>query len=106
REIAELTRRLTHIAAVAGGPSGQVYIEMLFDMRFDGMPPADGRIAITPQEFEGSLTDCFPAEEWVIERTYGPIRQSQSFASGMRSFLAPSRSIDSTVAEYLLRRIA
>ena len=100
----EIRRRLAHIAGFAGHPASVVYIEMLFDMLFDGAPPTDGRMNISQEDFEGMLQEVFPRESWRIERTRGALRNSQSFANGSRSFSAPAQHIESTAAEYALRR--
>ena len=100
----EMRRRLTHIAGFAGHPSSVIYIEMLFDMLFDGAPSTDGRMRITQEEFEGMLQEVFPSGFWRIERTRGAQRNRQSFTNGSRSFSAPAQHIESTAVEYAVRR--
>jgi SAM-dependent methyltransferase len=105
RDAGDLARRLTHLSNLAGQPAALIYIEMLFDMLFDGRPPTDGRAKITHAEFEGLLREIFPAPSWAVQRTFGPMRQTQSFDQGARSFEPPARTIESTAAEYLIRRL-
>jgi SAM-dependent methyltransferase len=104
--VKDLATRLAHIASLGSQPAAIVYVEMLFDMLFDGHPPGDGRVQITHAEFEALLQQTFPAAEWSLRRTYGPMRQLQSFDEGGRSFVAPSKTIESTAVEYLIRRLA
>ena len=87
---------------VALGPGGAVFIEMLFDMRFDGVPASDGRFAWKRDEFESALAERFAAPAWRIERLRGPYQRCQDFAGGSRSFVAPARRIDCTSLEYLV----
>jgi hypothetical protein len=105
RDVGELTDLLTHLSRLAGQPAALIYIEMLFEMLFDGRPSLDGRIKITLTEFEGVLRDVFPATSWSLQRTHGPMRQKQNFAQGGRSFEPPATTIESTAAEYLIRRL-
>jgi SAM-dependent methyltransferase len=105
RDVDDLSSQLAHISKLAGQPAALIYIEMLFEMRFDGRPPIDGRLKITPAEFEGLLREVFPAASWAVQRSYGPMRQMQSFDQGGRSFEPPARTIESTAAEYLIRRL-
>jgi len=100
----ELSRRLNHIADMARHPASQIYIEMLFDMLFDGVPPEDGRIDIVPDEFVRVLDEVFPRERWYREQTHGPIRQKQYFDQSGRSFVPPAQIIESTAIEYVIRR--
>ena len=100
----EIRRRLVHIADFAGHPASVVYIEMLFDMLFNGAPPTDGRMNISQEDFEGMLLDVFPRGSWRVERTRGALRNSQSFANGSRSFSAPAQHIELTAVEYAVRR--
>ena len=100
----EIRQRLSHFASCAGHPTSIVYIEMLFDMLFDGLPPSDGRLAIDQEDFEKILLDRFPPDSWRVERTRGALRTQQSFENGDRSFHAPSRVIESTAVEYAVRR--
>jgi hypothetical protein len=106
RSMKDLETRLTHISNLGSQPAAIVYIEMLFDMLFDGHPPSDGRVQITHAEFEALLRQTFPAALWSLRRTYGPMRQLQSFDGGGRSFEPPSTTIESTAVEYLMRRLA
>jgi SAM-dependent methyltransferase len=101
----ELLRRLKHIADLACHPTSLIYVEMLFDMIFDGIPPQDGRIRTAPGEFVEVLRDAFPRERWYLERTHGPVRQKQVFDESGRSFEPPARVIESTAVEYVIRRI-
>lgn len=101
-----LEARLAHVANLASQPAAFVYIEMLFDMRFDGQPPGDGRVAVSCEGFEALLRSAFPRGDWALWRTHGPMRQRQQFDQGPRSFVPPSRVIESTSAEYLIRRLA
>jgi SAM-dependent methyltransferase len=104
RDEPELRQRLGHLAALAGHPTSLIYVEMLFDILFDGAPPGDGRIDISQGDFETILRECFPASAWRIEQTRGALRQRQSFDAGGRSFEPPARTIESTAVEYLLQR--
>ena len=99
-----LRQRLSHFADCAGHPTSIVYIEMLFDMLFDGLPPNDGRLAIGQEDFEKILLDSFPPDSWRVERTRGALRTQQIFENGDRSFRAPARVIESTAVEYAIRR--
>lgn len=102
--VEDLTNRLVHIAHLASQPAALIYIEMLFDMILDGLPPTDGRVNITHSEFEGLLREIFPDASWAVKRTFGPVRQVQTFGAGGRSFEPPARTIESTAAEYLIAR--
>ena len=104
--VKDLANRLAHIASLGSQPAAIIYIEMLFDMLFDGEAPSDGRIQITHPEFEALLQETFPAALWSVRRTRGPMRQLQTFDQGGRSFQPPSRTVESTTAEYLIRRLA
>jgi SAM-dependent methyltransferase len=99
----DLLQRLRHISDLASGPASSVYIEMLFDMVFDGLPPQDGRIAITANQFVLALREVFPRESWRLEQTQGPLRQKQTFEHGGRSFDPPARTIESTALEFVVR---
>ena len=94
RDVSDLTGLLAHLSKLAGQPAALIYIEMLFEMLFDGRPPLDGRIKITHAEFEGLLCGVFPATSWALQRTHGPMRQKQNFAQGARSFEPPAATIE------------
>jgi SAM-dependent methyltransferase len=100
----DMNRRLEHLAMLASLPAAMIYIEMLFDMRFDRRKPKDGRIEISPDDFEIALKKAYPKASWSIERTYGPVRKVQNYEHGSRSFSAPAKLIESTAAEYLITR--
>lgn len=100
----ELYLNLERLRDYANVPAGLVFIEMLFEMKFDGKPPADGRIAILPAQFEALLESVFPAGEWAIWRVQGPLYRRQEFSTGSRSFLAPAQLIESTAIEYAIFR--
>jgi SAM-dependent methyltransferase len=102
---AELELRLQRIAELAGAPAAIVYIEMLFDMLFDGRPAGDGRIRISPAEFEFLLRRIFPSPAWSIELSFGPLRQRQNFPPDGRSFQPPAAMIESTTIEYRIDRL-
>jgi hypothetical protein len=101
---ADLRRRLECMHRVADQPGSIIYIEMLFDMLFDGAPPK-GRVALGPSEFEDLLLQIFPNGCWEVEVTSGPQRQRQEFDRGSRSFHAPAKRIESTTVEYAIRRL-
>jgi hypothetical protein len=103
-DVADLSRRLEYTRQIADQPAAVIYIEMLFDMLFDGVP-AEGRVAITPSEFETLLLQIFPGGGWDIEEMSGPQRQLQVFDQGDRSFHAPAKRIESITAEYAIRRL-
>jgi SAM-dependent methyltransferase len=103
RSLDDLLLRLRHIADLARRPTSLIYIEMLFDMVFDGTPPQDGRIVIAPNDFVQALREVFPREWWRLEQTQGPVRQTQLFDLGGRSFDPPARIIESTAVEYVVR---
>jgi SAM-dependent methyltransferase len=103
-DVADLRRRLEYTRQIADQPAAVIYIEMLFDMLFDGVP-AEGRVAITPSEFETLLLQIFPGGGWDIEEMSGPQRQLQVFDQGDRSFHAPAKRIESITAEYAIRRL-
>lgn len=105
RSLDELRQRLGHMADLAGQFGAMIYIEMLFDMRFDDAEPEDGRIKITMAEFESLLSDIYDSPVWRNERVFGPVRMKQDFTSGPRSFVPPAISIESTAVEYLIRRV-
>ena len=104
-DLDELSGLLAHISKFAGQAAALIYIEMLFEMLFDGRPPADGRLKITCTEFEDLLRRVFPETSWTVQRTFGPMRQRQKFDQGGRSFEPPAATIESTAAEYLIRRL-
>lgn len=101
----ELGKKLKLIAELASAPGAQAYIEMLFNMRFDGKPAEDGRLEIAVEEFEEALRHAFPASHWRIERAAGPAFLKQDFSSGPRSFIPPANKIELTAVEYLLTRL-
>jgi energy-coupling factor transport system substrate-specific component len=105
KDMPELERRLATIASLAATPGAIAYIEMLFDMLFDGRPPADGRIKISQAEFEAVLRHVFPAPAWSIQLSFGPLRQRQSFPPAGRSFQPPAALIESTTVEYRIDRL-
>jgi SAM-dependent methyltransferase len=105
KTLAELEHRLQRIAELAGAPAAIVYIEMLFDMLFDGRPASDGRIRISPAEFEILLRRVFPSPAWSIELSFGPLRQRQTFPPDGRSFQPPAAMIESTTIEYRIGRL-
>jgi len=101
----ELAKWLEHMASLAAFPGAVVFIEMLFNMRFDGAPKP-GRLDITPAEFEAMLREYYPAPRWELEICQGPVRQMQSYKAGSRSFDASGYSeVESTTAEYALWRL-
>ncbi|MEQ1812604.1 MAG: class I SAM-dependent methyltransferase [Terricaulis sp.] len=104
RSTDDLQKRIEHLATLAGMPSAIVYIEMLFDMLFDGRAPSDGRLHISIPQFEDLLRAVFPAARWIVQRIRGPTWQSQLFDGNGRSFDPPARTIESTSAEYLIQR--
>lgn len=99
----DLTSRLAHLGAVVTKPGGMVYIEMLFDMKFDGQPKP-GRVEISVDDFERLLPQIFPAEDWKIERVAGPVSQTLDFSGGGRSFISEAKLVEQTAAEYVLTR--
>lgn len=99
----DLIRRLSHLGTVVSKPGGAIYIEMLFNMKFDGQPKP-GRVEISVEEFERLLSQVFPAEIWAIERVAGPITQTLDFSGGGRSFISEARLVEQTAAEYVLTR--
>jgi len=101
----DLADRLAHLASLGSQPAAIIYIEMLFDMRFDGELPSDGRIQISLAGFEALLRETFAQDSWALWRTHGPMRQLQNFDQGGRSFEPPSKTIESTAVEYLIRRL-
>lgn len=105
RSMDELRNRFRQLAVLGSQPAAIVYIEMLFDMFFDGKSPADGRLQIGVSQFEDVLREVFPPLVWTVRRLSGPIRQSQTFNDNGRSFDPPARIIESTSAEYLIRRL-
>ncbi|OQA33308.1 MAG: Methyltransferase domain protein [Betaproteobacteria bacterium ADurb.Bin341] len=82
---------------------GMIYIEMLFNMKFDGQPKP-GRVEISVQEFERLLPQVFPPEGWNIERVAGPVTQTLDFSGGGRSFISEAKLVEQTAAEYVLTR--
>ena len=101
----DLRSRLRHLAHWVTRPGGMIYIEMLFDMRFDG-EPRPGRVEIPLQGFEGLLEEVFAPADWSIGRVAGPVSQTLDFTGGGRSFFSDVRTVDQTSAEYLLTRRA
>ena len=106
RDPEDLRTHLRHIANFAFAPNALAFIEMLFDMTFDGKPPADGRFCWTRPAFEEILSEEFPSSLWCVKIVRGPIVRHQSFVDGPRSFLAPAKCIVSTSVEYLISREA
>lgn len=100
----ELYLNLQRLRDYANVPAGLVFIEMLFEMKFDGKPPADGRIAILPEQFESLLQEVFTTGEWEIWRVQGPLYRRQEFGASPRSFLPPAKVIESTAIEYAIFR--
>ena len=105
RHVDDLSDQLSKLASFANQPAALIYIEMLFDMLFDGRPPSDGRIQISCRQFEELLRTVFPAGLWAVQRLAGPTSQVQIFDGGGRSFEPPARTIESASAEYLIRRL-
>lgn len=105
RNAEDLHMRFGRLASLASQPAALIYIEMLFDMLFDGNPPSDARVQINLLQFEDLLRIAFPADVWTVRRLNGPTRQSQSFNGNGRSFEPPAQNIESTSAEYLIRRL-
>ncbi|MBS1197719.1 MAG: Methyltransferase domain [Proteobacteria bacterium] len=99
----DLTRRLTHLADVTPKAGAIIFIEMLFDMKFDGKPKP-GRVEISVEEFEHLLPQVFPAKSWKIERVAGPVSQVLDFSGGGRSFISEAKLVEQTAAEYVLTR--
>lgn len=104
RDPEDLRKHLCHIANFAFAPNALIFIEMLFDMTFDGKPAADGRFCWTRPAFEEILSEEFPSSCWCVKVVRGPIVRHQSFVDGPRSFLAPATCIVSTSVEYLISR--
>lgn len=102
--IDELTHRLGFFRSLVDNPNDFLYIEMLFDMRFDGHPAADGRAEIKRAEFEKCLRDVFAADRWSLRRVAGPVHRRQDFSGGPRSFYPTGRSVECDSIEYLLVR--
>jgi len=102
KSLAELKAHLGIIRTAASRDFGNIYIEMLFDMLFDGARPTDGRISITQKEFEEELEAAFPVAEWKIACVYGPVRKLQTFRHRPRSFYPPAEEIEVTSVEYFL----
>jgi SAM-dependent methyltransferase len=105
RNLDDLRNRFEQLATLASQPAALVYIEMLFDMLFDGCEPTDGRLLINLLQFEDVLRTAFPAAVWAVRRLNGPARQSQTFNGNGRSFDPPAQIIESTSVEYLIRRL-
>jgi len=99
----DLSRRLSHLAAVTPKAGAMVFIEMLFDMKFDGKVKP-GRVKISVPEFEALLLQVFPAAAWSIERVAGPVSQTLDFSGGGRSFFSEAKMVEQTAVEYLLTR--
>ena len=104
RDPAELEADLAHLRSFLGHIHATLYVEMLFDMTFDGQPAADGRYPFSQDEFECALTRLFGEATWRIERVRGPHRATQQFDDGPRSFIPPARTIVSTAVEYMVVR--
>jgi hypothetical protein len=105
RNADDFRNRFKQLGALASQPAALVYIEMLFDMLFDGKSPTDGRMQISVMEFEDMLRAAFPSAAWAVRRLNGPTRQSQTFNGNGRSFDPPAQIIESTSVEYLIRRL-
>lgn len=101
----DLEGRLGHLADVLIKPGAMLFVEMLFDMKFDGQPKP-GRVEISVEEFERLLLRLFPRQDWTIERLAGPVSQVLDFSGGGRSFFSEARLVEQTAAEYLLTRSA
>lgn len=99
----DLIRRLAHLGAVVTKPGGMIYIEMLFNMKFDGQPKP-GRVEISVEDFERLLPQIFPENDWKIERVAGPLTQTLDFSGGGRSFISEAKLVEQTAAEYVLVR--
>jgi len=99
-----LRKHLQHLKSFASAPGSKLFIEMLFDMTFDGETPADGRFDWSQPLFEEILDAEFPPSIWNIELVRGPLRRNQSFESGARSFIASAKHVSSTSVEYLISR--
>jgi len=98
----DLIQRLTYLGTVVS-KGGLIYIEMLFNMKFDGQPKP-GRVEISVEEFERLLPQVFPPEGWNIERVAGPVTQTLDFSGGGRSFISEAKLVEQTAAEYVLTR--
>ena len=105
KSVEELDERLRVIGRYATKPDGQIFIEMLFDMKFDGKEPSDGRLKISVPEFEQRLDKIFPSKAWNLSRVGGPICRKQDFSDGPRSFHPISRVVELKSVEYLLTRV-
>jgi SAM-dependent methyltransferase len=99
-----LRKHLRHLKSFAVAPYSKLYIEMLFDMRFDGETPSDGRFEWTQSPFEEILETEFPSSLWNIEVVRGPLRRDQTFTQGARSFIASAKNVSCTSVEYLISR--
>lgn len=104
RDESDLTRRVQYLRDVVTGPGGLIFIEMLFDMKFDGQT-RPGRVVISVPEFEKLISEVFPAHSWHIERVAGPAYRILDFSSGGRSFFSEAKFVQQTSTEYLLKRL-
>jgi len=101
RDHADLQRRLDRLHSLMHTPGGAIYVEMLYDMRFDGQPAKD-RVTIEVAGFERMLVERFPADSWSIERTGGPAYSVLDFSKGGRSFFSQASFVEQVAAEYLI----
>jgi len=99
-----LRNHLRHLKSFAFAPGSKLFIEMLFDMTFDGKTSIDGRFDWSQPQFEEILDAEFPATIWSIEVVRGPLRRHQSFVLGARSFIPSAKQVSSTSVEYLISR--
>ena len=100
---ADLTRRLAHLADVTPKAGAMIYIEMLFDMKFDGKHKP-GRVEISVDDFDCLLAQVFAAGDWKVERVAEPVSQTLDFSGGGRSFISEAKLVEQTAAEYVLTR--
>jgi len=101
KDKAELITRLTHIKRLAGAPGASVFIEMLFDMKWDKKKPK-GRVDISKSGFESLVNSIFELDGWTLHQVAGPIKRVQIFKNAYRSFIPPAGRIDVVSVEYLL----
>lgn len=101
QDAAELTSRLCCIRDAANKPGATIFIEMLFDMKFDGNPPA-GRLNISVKSFEESLLELFPTAKWQIERVTGPAHSVLDFSGEGRSFFSKAKIVEQVACEYVI----
>jgi hypothetical protein len=97
----ELAADLEHFKTFLASPGSMMYVEMLFNMTFDGQLASDGRYFHTCDEFESHLLEAFP-RPWRVERVRGPYCRRQDFSLGARSFVPVARIVQSTSVEYLV----